>query len=237
MRLDGKTAVVTGGTAGIGKAIAIAFSEAGADVIIFGTNQERGDKVASDIQGRFVSVDVSNYNQVKEAIQNIGTIDILVNNAGINQDNLLLRMTEEEWDRVIDVNLKSCFNTCKAALRSMIKSKYGKIINISSVVGISGNPGQVNYAASKSGMIGFSKTLAKEVASRNICINCIAPGFIETPMTDRLTENQTKEILDTIPLRRLGKPDDIAQMALFLSSPLSDYITGQVFVVDGGRTI
>lgn len=245
--LENKKTIVTGGTAGIGKAIALKFAEAGADVAIFGTNAERGQKVVDEIHaatGRdvlFVAVDVSSTQKAQEAVDQVierfGKIDILVNNAGITKDGLLLRMSEDDWDRVIDVNLKSVYNMSKAVIRVMMKAKQGKIINISSVIGLTGNAGQVNYAASKSGIIGVTKSLAKELASRNIFVNCIAPGFIETSMTDVLQDQVKKEVLKAIPMRRIGRPEEIAHVALFLASEGANYITGQVLPVDGGMTM
>lgn len=246
--LEGQVAVVTGGTAGIGKAIALKFAEQGATVIIFGTNPERGAQVVEEISkltgregARFYQVDVGQPKQVTEAIKQVldasGKIDILVNNAGITRDNLLMKMSEIDWDQVIDINLKSCFIACQAVIRSMIKARRGKIINISSVVGLTGNPGQVNYAASKAGMHGLSKALAKEVGARNITCNCIAPGYIKTKMTESLSDDRQKTITEHIPLGRLGMPDDIANVALFLASNLADYVTGQVITVDGGMTM
>ena len=248
--LKAKKALITGGTAGIGKEIAIAFAKQGADVAIFGTNVERAAEVIQALEQlrlskeqRFISfiVDVSLKSSVEDSIQQLlklwGQIDILVNNAGITRDGFLMRMSEEDWDQVIDVNLKSVYNTCQALVRPMLKAKGGKIINISSVVGLTGNAGQVNYAASKSGMIGFTKALALELATRGICVNCIAPGFIQTRMTDVLTDVQKEGILKKIPMGRMGDPQDIANAAVFLASPLSDYITGQVLTVDGGMVM
>ncbi len=248
--LKAKKTLVTGGTAGIGKEIATAFAAQGADVAIFGTHEERAAQVLQELEGkrqnpeqRFLSflVNVSEKASVENAIQQLvaawGNIDTLVNNAGITRDCLLMRMTEEDWDQVIDVNLKSVYNTCQALVRSMIKAKSGKIINISSVVGLTGNAGQANYAASKSGMIGFTKALAQELATRGICVNCIAPGFIQTRMTDALTDGQKEGILKKIPMGRMGDPQDIANAAIFLASPLSDYVTGQVLTVDGGMVM
>ncbi len=242
--------MITGGTAGIGKEIALAFAKQGADVAIFGTNTERSAQVLSELEQARISpeqkfesflVNVSEKSSVETAIQQLlakwGQIDILVNNAGITRDGLLMRMSEEDWDQVIDVNLKSVYNTCQALVRPMIKAKGGKIINISSVVGLTGNAGQANYAASKSGMIGFTKALALELATRNICVNCIAPGFIETRMTDVLNEGQKEGILKKIPMGRMGGPHDIANAAIFLASHLSDYVTGQVLTVDGGMVM
>ena len=248
--LETKNAMITGGTAGIGKEIALAFAKQGADVAIFGTNAERSAQVLSELEQARISpeqkfesylVNVSEKSSVEGAIQQLlakwGQIDILVNNAGIARDGLLMRMSEEDWDQVIDVNLKSVYNTCQALVRPMIKAKGGKIINISSVVGLTGNAGQVNYAASKSGMIGFTKALAQELASRNICVNCIAPGFIETRMTDVLNEGQKEGILKKIPMGRMGGPQDIANAAIFLASHLSYNVTGQVLTVDGGMVM
>lgn len=243
--LSGQKAIVTGGTAGIGEAIAIAFAKAGAEVVIFGTNEERGQKVVDQInkdsKGFFIKVDVSNTKDVEQAIkgagEKLGSIDILVNNAGITRDGLLMAMKEEDWDLVLDVNLKSCYNTSRAVIRPMMRARKGKIINISSVVGLIGNPGQVNYCAAKAGMIGLTKALAKEVASRGIQVNCIAPGFIRTSMTDALTEAQKQDIQTRIPLGRMGEPEEIAAAALFLASPHADYITGQTLTVDGGMVM
>lgn len=248
--LKGKTALVTGGTAGIGKAIAMLFAQQGANVAIFGTHPERAQlatveieavKADSSQQVRSCLVDVSNTKEVEVAIDQLsaawGKIDILVNNAGITRDNLLMKMSEEDWDRVIEVNLKSVYNTCRALCRSMMKSRAGSIINITSVVGVTGNAGQVNYAASKSGMIGFTKSLAKELASRGVRVNCVAPGYIETPMTDGLPGMVKEQVLTRIPLGRIGQPKDIAHAVLFLASDLSTYVTGQVMAVDGGMVM
>lgn len=246
--LQNQTAIVTGGTAGIGKAIALKFAEAGAKVAIFGTNAERGAQVLAEIQkvagndhAKFFALNVANGAEVEAAIKSVletfGKVDILVNNAGVTRDQLLMRMSEEDWDTVMDVNVKSCYNTCHALVRPMMKSRKGKIINLSSVVGINGNTGQANYAASKAAIIGFTKALAKELATRNICVNCVAPGFIKTPMTDSLTDAQREATLERIPLARFGEPDEIANTVLFLASSLSDYITGQVISVDGGMVL
>jgi len=243
-----QVALITGGNAGIGRAIAFKLAEEGAHVAIFGTNAVTGNDVVSEIQQRtphsrvqFYVVDVSQTAAVDEAIKKVeeelGPIDILVNNAGITSDQLLMKMSENDWDRVLDINLKSCFNTCRAIVRSMMKAKKGKIINISSVIGLIGNGGQVNYAASKAGMIGFTKALAKELASRNILVNCVAPGFIQTNMTQQLSDKLKEEILKDIPLKRMGEPQDIANAVWFLASSLSQYITGQVLTVDGGMVM
>ncbi len=245
--LADKKAIVTGGTRGIGKAIAASFVEQGAAVALFGTNREKGEIAAQELksqgtgQVRFYQVDVSDGNQVEKCIeqvyQDFGSVDILVNNAGVTRDNLLMRLSPEEWDIVLTTNLKSVYNTCRSIVRPMMKQRQGKIINIASVVGLMGNAGQTNYAASKAGMIGFTKSLAKELASRNICANCIAPGFIETDMTLALNEKQKEAILNQIPMQKMGQPKDIAAAALFLASPLADYITGQVLTVDGGMVM
>jgi 3-oxoacyl-[acyl-carrier protein] reductase len=248
--LKDKKALITGGTAGIGKAIALKFAQQGASVAFFGTNLQRGEETLQELKKAqispeqkflFMAVDVADKAAVNAAIQKIiegfGGIDILVNNAGITKDGLLMKMSEEDWDGVIAVNLKSVYNTCQALIRPMMKARGGKIINISSVIGLIGNAGQTNYAASKAGMIGFTQSLAKEVASRQICVNCIAPGFIQTAMTDALTDAQKESILAGVPMGRLGLPEEIANAALFLASPLSDYVTGQVLTVDGGMVM
>lgn len=246
--LKGKKAIVTGGTAGIGRAIALKLAEHGADVAVIGTSDVRGKEVVDEIKLKktgsncaFFKVDVGNHEASKEAVKEIltifGQVDILVNNAGITRDQLLMKMSEEDWDKVLEVNLKSCYNFCYALVRPMMKARQGKIINISSVVGLTGNAGQVNYAASKAAIIGFTKALAKELAPRQISVNCVAPGFIETSMTDALTEDQKKATLAAIPFGKMGQPDDIANAVLFIASPLADYITGQVFVVDGGMVM
>lgn len=246
--LKDQVAVVTGGTAGLGRAIAIRFAEAGANIVILGTNQERGARVVEDIRQKaplcrslFIQVDVADTAAVEGAFkrvqQDFSHVDILVNNAGITKDQLLMKMSEDDWDQVMNVNVKACYNTCKALVRSMMKARKGKIINMSSVVGITGNAGQANYAASKAAIIGFTKALAKELASRRICVNCIAPGFISTPMTDVLSKEQSEAVLSRIPLGRMGSPEEIAHAALYLASPLADYVTGQVLVVDGGMTM
>lgn len=248
--LQNKSAVVTGATAGIGREIALQFARNGASVAIVGTNKERAAQVLQELEEARIApeqrfcieiLDVSNKEAVSQAIERLlaffGKIDVLVNNAGITRDNLLMKMTEEEWDSVISTNLKSVYNFCQSLIRPMIKAKSGKIINISSVIGLTGNAGQVNYAASKSGIIGFTKALALEVATRNICVNCVAPGFISTRMTDVLTEAQKEGILEKIPMGRMGTPEEIAHAVLFLASYLSSYMTGQVLTVDGGMVM
>lgn len=246
--LEGKTAIITGGNAGIGKAIAERFAQAGANVIILATNQERGLSVQNHIQSinptiksKFYKVNVSSKAEVDSVMQEIlkefSSIDILVNNAGIVRDTLLMKMSEEDWDLVLNVNLKSIYNTCQALVRPFLKARKGKIINITSVVGLTGNAGQANYAASKAGMIGFTKSLAKELATRGINVNCIAPGFIETDMTGSLNDEQKKVILSQVPMNRLGTSEEIANAALFLASDLANYITGQTLTVDGGMVM
>lgn len=248
--LKGKKALVTGGTAGIGKAIASLFAEHGADVAIFGTNKERAEQALKEIDAAKADpsqktasflLDVSKPKEVDQAVEQLlkewGSVDILVNNAGITKDNLLIRMSEEDWDQVLSVNLKSVFNLCRSLGRPMMKARGGVIINISSVIGLTGNAGQINYAASKSGMIGFTKSLAKELASRNVRANCIAPGYIETQMTDALSDAVKGAILEKIPMNRIGKPRDIAHAALYLASDLASYVTGQCLTVDGGMVM
>ncbi len=248
--LKDKKALVTGGTAGIGREIALTYARHGAHVAIFGTNAERAAQVLQELENarvfpeqKFLSilVDIADKASVEGGVAQIlekwGPVDILVNNAGITRDGLLMKMSEDDWDRVIAVNLKSVYNLCQALVRPMIKARSGKIINISSVVGLIGNAGQANYAAAKAGMIGFTQSLAKELASRGVCVNCIAPGFIQTAMTDVLTDVQKENILKQIPMGRLGQPQEIAEAALFLASPMSNYITGQVLTVDGGMVM
>ena len=248
--LAGKRALITGGSAGIGKAIATLFLEQGAHVAIFGTNRERAEEAVAELSKQkifpeqeiqFFLVDVSQTKEVEEAILSLlekwGAIDLLINNAGITRDNLLMRMSEEDWDRVIDVNLKSVYNTCRIVCRPMMKRRSGVIVNVASVVGLVGNIGQANYTAAKSGMIGLTKTLAKEFARRGIRVNGVAPGFVETQMTDQLPESVKKEFLTGIPLGRFGNPREVAYAVLYLSSDLSNYVTGEIVRVDGGMAI
>nr|KXH70652.1 MAG: beta-ketoacyl-ACP reductase [Candidatus Thorarchaeota archaeon SMTZ1-83] len=243
MRLKGRVSLVTGGEQGLGKAIAYTLAEQGSDVAIFDI-EERGGCQELKKLGRevlFSKVDVSDSEQVFDGvscvIQHFGRLDVLVNNAGVTKDNLLVRMSEADWDQVLSVNLKGAFNTTKAVVRDMIRHNFGRIINISSVVGIAGNAGQANYAASKAGLIGFTKSLAKELARKGITVNAIAPGFIETRMTDVLGKEVKTKLLEQIPVGRMGSPEDVAALVLFLASDEAEYITGQVIRVDGGMAI
>jgi 3-oxoacyl-[acyl-carrier protein] reductase len=241
--LTGKTAFVTGSTRGIGLAIARALYGAGANVAIAGRDPERARAVAGELGSRATGVacDVAVAEQVETAItaaeSALGPVDILVNNAGLTRDNILLRLTEADWDAVLDANLKGAFHTTRVTIKGMMKRRSGRIINVSSVVGLSGNKGQANYAASKAGLIGFTKSVAKEYAGRGILANCIAPGYIETDMTSGLPEAAKATLLQGIALGRLGRPEDVAGAALFLASDLASYITGQVLVVDGGLVV
>lgn len=250
MQLEGKNAIVTGmskGGGGIGRAIALALAAQGANVAVSGhSSAAAAETVAEEIRalGRSAiaaQCDVSSSDQVEQFVSQVltswGSLDIVVNNAGVTRDALVMRMSEDDWDRVLDTNLKGTFLVTRAALKPMMKQRRGKIVNITSVIGLIANPGQANYSASKAGLIGFTRTTAKEVASRNIQVNAVAPGFIETAMTDALKEEHRQGILQRIPAGRLGSPDDIANAVVFLSSPLSDYITGQVLTVDGGMVI
>jgi 3-oxoacyl-[acyl-carrier protein] reductase len=241
--LAGKTAFVTGSSRGIGLAIARAFHSAGAKVAIVGRDVERARSVAAELGERATGVacDVAVAEQVDAAItaaeSALGPVDILVNNAGLTRDNILVRLTDADWDAVLDANLKGAFHTTRAAIKGMMKRRSGRIINVTSVVGLSGNKGQANYAASKAGLIGFTKSVAKEYAGRGILANCIAPGYIETDMTSGLPEAAKATLLQGIALGRLGRPEDVAGTALFLASDLASYITGQVLVVDGGLVV
>ena len=244
--LADKIAVVTGAGRGIGRAVALAYAKMGADVVCVSRTEENSAKVAAEVEaiGRrawAVAVDVSDTAAVDAAAKGIlestGRIDILVNNAGVTRDNLLMRMSEEEWDTVIDTNLKGAFNFTKALTRPFIKQRSGRIINIASVIGLIGNAGQSNYAASKAALIGFTKSIAKELATRGITVNAIAPGFIETDMTAALSEKMREGILGNVPLERFGSPDDIPHAAVFLAMEPSGYITGQVLTVDGGMVM
>jgi 3-oxoacyl-[acyl-carrier protein] reductase len=242
--LEGKTAVITGAARGIGKAIALKYAEQGANVAFTDLNRDENMEAtekeieAYGVKGKGYASDASSFEKtektVKEILEDFSTVDILVNNAGITRDNLLMRMSEDQWDMVINVNLKSVYNVTKAMLNTFMRQKSGSIINMGSVVGLSGNAGQSNYSASKSGLFGFTKSIAQEIGSRNIRVNAIAPGYIETDMTASLSEEVRKEWAKQIPLRRGGKPEDVADVCVFLASDLSGYVTGQVISVDGG---
>ncbi len=246
MVLRDKTALVTGAGRGIGRAIALRLAESGADVAVVDLNPDAVAEVAAEVSkmGRralaltgnvTAATEVDDF--VKKTADEFGRIDILVNNAGITRDTLLMRMKEEDWDAVLNVNLKGAFLCTKAVSRIMMKQRYGRIVNISSVIGLMGNAGQANYGASKAGIIGFSKSAARELASRGITVNAIAPGFIETQMTDVLPEEMKKQLVQQIPLGRIGVPQDVADAVLFLASDAASYITGQTIAVDGGMVM
>ena len=241
--LTGKTALVTGASGGIGEAVARALHATGATVVLHGTRVEKLELLRQQLGGRAFSlaVDLSKRDQVARLIEmadaQAGPISILVNNAGINRDGLLMRMKDDDWDAVLEINMTASMNLCRAAMRGMMKAKTGRIISISSVVGVTGNPGQTNYAASKAGMIGFSKSLAAEVASRGVTVNVVAPGFIETPMTDVLDESQKAGLLLRVPTGRLGQADEVAAAVVFLASDEASYITGATLHVNGGMAM
>ena len=246
MRLKDQIALITGSARGIGKEIALTFAKEGATVIISDINEEAAKQTAKEFvtdgfKADAFACNVSDMKSTQEMVDKIldihSRIDILVNNAGITKDNLFLRMTEEEWDAVLNVNLTGAFKCTKALAKSMVKARKGKIINIASIVGVIGNAGQANYSASKAGLIGFTKSLAREFASRGITSNAVAPGFIRTAMTDKLSDKVKEGLLERIPLKRLGEPQDVANACLFLASSDADYITGQTIIVDGGMGI
>ena len=241
--LQGKGALITGASGGIGAAVARALHGAGAAVALSGTRQAPLEELARDLGDRahVVACDLSDPAAVeglpKRAAEALGGLDILVNNAGITRDGLFMRMSDEDWQAVIDVNLTAAFRLSRGVLRGMMKARWGRIVNVTSVVGATGNPGQGNYAAAKAGLVGMSKSLAAEVASRGVTVNCIAPGFIETAMTDKLSDDQKVRILSQIPAGRMGTPDEIAAAALFLASPVAGYVTGATLHVNGGMAM
>lgn len=245
--LENKIALITGASRGIGRSIALTFSEEGATIIFTDLKEDDNSRSlveeikAKGLDATFIASDASNYDQTvevaKQVAEKYGRLDVLVNNAGVTRDNLLLRMSPQDWSMVININLSSCYNFCKAFAQMMMKQRSGSIINISSIVGINGNAGQCNYSASKAGIIGFTKSLAKELGSRNIRSNAIAPGFIDTPMTKQLSDEVRAGWIEDIPLKRPGTDKDVAKTAVYLASDLSDYITGQVICCDGGLVL
>jgi len=233
--LVGKTALVTGASRGIGRAIAIELAASGATVVVgYRSGQDEAEEVAGEIGGRAVQADVSDAASALALVEAAGDIDVLVNNAGLTRDGLLARMSDDDWRTVIDTNLSSVFYTCRAVARPMMKKRAGAIVNVSSIVGVHGNWGQTNYAASKAGIIGFTKSLAKELGSRNVRANVVAPGYVKTQLTDVLPEEATEAMLQQTPLGRLGEPEDVARVVRFLASDESSFVTGEVVLVDGG---
>ncbi len=246
MLLENKVALVTGAAQGIGKAIALTLAKEGANLSICDVNLEKAQETAKELQALGVKAAAFKTNVtvaaecdalIESTVKEFGKLDILVNNAGVTRDGLLIRMSEADWDLVIAINLKGTFNCTKSAVKTMMKQRYGRIVNVSSVIGLMGNAGQANYSASKAGVIGIAKSVAKEYANRNITVNAVAPGYIQTAMTDKLTEDQKLAMLKFVPLGRMGQPQDVANAILFLVSPLADYITGQVITVDGGMVM
>ncbi len=233
--LEGKTALVTGASKGIGKAIAIELATAGAEVVVgYRTGRDEAEALAAELGGRAVQADVSSSEEAKRLVEEAGELDILVNNAGLTRDGLLARMTDDDWRTVLETNLSSVFYTCRAVTRPMMKKRAGAIVNVSSIVGVHGNGGQTNYAASKAGIIGFTKSLARELGSRNVRANVVAPGYVRTQLTDVLPEDATAAMLTSTPLGRLGEPADVAGAVRFLCSDAASFITGEVLLVDGG---
>jgi len=246
MKLKDKVALVTGAAQGIGKAIAETLAKEGANVAICDVNIEKAEETAKELAKLGIKTAAYKTNVsvaaecdalIDSTVKDLGKLDILVNNAGVTRDGLLIRMSEQDWDLVIAINLKGTFNCTKAAVKTMMKARYGRIINISSVIGLMGNAGQVNYAASKSGVLGITRSIAKVYANRNITVNAVAPGYIQTAMTDKLTEEQKQAMLKFVPLSRMGQPQDVANGVLFFASPLADYVTGQVLAIDGGMVM
>ena len=244
--LNNKVAIITGASQGIGRTIALVFAKSGANVICIARLESKIKKLCLEItdqggQASPIACDVGDgdayANAIKSVANEYGKLDILINNAGITRDALLMRMNDTQWDEVLNTNLKGAFHGMKSAIRPMMKNKYGRIINITSIVGLTGNPGQANYAASKAGLVGMTQSIAKEVGTRGITVNCIAPGWIDTEMTVDLPEDSKKDLLDRIPIGKIGKPEDIAHAAVFLASDEASYITGQTITVDGGRVI
>ncbi len=244
--LQGQVAAVTGGATGIGRAIVDALADAGAQIAILARNLERAQTAVKELEARgkaaqAFACDIADETQVNAAfdavLKGLGRLDILVNNSGVTKDGLVLRMSDDQWNEVVDTNLKGTFHCCRAVARTMLKQKSGRIVNLTSVVGVMGNAGQANYAASKAGVIGLTKALAKEFAPRGVTVNAVAPGFIHTPMTDALNEDQRAEMFRAIPLGRFGEPADVGAVVCFLASPAAGYVTGQVWNVDGGMVM